>query len=312
MHQAAMDKYEILHYSIDLFEQLLALPDLECDFERTGTLTICKDPKNLDNLDKKNAMLKPYGMGYTLLDRNQMLAKEPALKPDIAGGWHSDVDWHLRPDTLMTAWRRHLTRRGLIIEEHSKLLDFEISGNTITHVNTIRGKFAADAFILATGAWAPQTAKQLGLHLPVQPGKGYSITMERPESCPKMPCVLYEKSMVVTPWKSGYRLGGTMEFSGYSTTLNARRLAKLIAGATLYMKNPTGDPVIEEWTGLRPMTYDDMPIIDQAPSHKNLIIATGHGMLGLTLATGTGKIVTDLVYGRPPEINIAPFGISRF
>ena len=136
--------------------------------------------------------------------------------------------------------------------------------------------------------------------------------MERPEVCPEFPCVLYEKNMVVTPWTSGYRLGGTMEFSGYSTTLNYKRLSKLINGATQYMRDPTGTPVIEEWAGLRPMTYDDMPIIDQSPAQNNLVIATGHGMLGLTLATGTGKIVTDMVYNQTPEINIHPFRISRF
>ncbi|MBU0973400.1 MAG: FAD-dependent oxidoreductase, partial [Proteobacteria bacterium] len=312
MQRIAAEKSTILRYSIDLFEQLLALEDLDCDFEKKGLLTVCNDPKNLDSLKKKNALLEPYGMSYKLLERDRILEMEPALKPGIAGGWYSEIDWHLRPDLLMASWRKHLTKKGLIIEEHAGMLDFEIHGNTITKVNTIRGKFAADAFVMATGAWASRTAKQLGLDLPVQPGKGYSITMERPGICPQMPCVLYEKSMVVTPWESGYRLGGTMEFSGFSTTLNPKRLAKLVNGAGQYMKDPTGHPVIEEWTGLRPMTYDDMPIIDRSASQENLIIATGHGMLGLTLATGTGKIVTDMVFDKTPDIDITPFAISRF
>ena len=182
----------------------------------------------------------------------------------------------------------------------------------IVGVDTVKGNFKADEFVLATGAWAPRTLRQLKLDLPVQPGKGYSITMERPGTCPTYPCSLYEKSMVATPWKSGYRLGGTMEFSGYSDRLNQKRLSKLISGAEVFFKEPVGHPVIEEWTSLRPMTYDDLPIIDRAPSHENLIITTGHGMLGLTLATGTGKIVCDMVYGNTPQINITPFGISRF
>ncbi len=312
MHQAAKDKYEILAYSTDLFEQLLDLETLGCDFEKKGILTVFKNEKNLDKFTETNNFLRTYNLGYTRLEKNQVLEMEPSLAPSIAGAWHSTFDWHLRPELLMASWRKHLVQKGLIIEEHSKMLDFEISGSTITHVNTVKGKFAADAFIMATGAWAPRTAKQLGLNLPVQPGKGYSITMERPEVCPEFPCVLYEKNMVVTPWTSGYRLGGTMEFSGYSTTLNYKRLSKLINGATQYMRDPTGTPVIEEWAGLRPMTYDDMPIIDQSPTQNNLVIATGHGMLGLTLATGTGKIVTDMVYNQTPEINIHPFRISRF
>jgi D-amino-acid dehydrogenase len=312
MRQTAAAKYEILHYSIDLFQSLLAIADLECDFEKKGILTVFNDPKNLEKFEKTNDFLKTYNLGSKQLDKNQTLAMEPALAQGIAGAWYGEADWHLRPDLLMGSWRKYLAGKGLIIEEHAKMVDFGISGNTITHVNTVRGKFAADAFVLATGAWTPETAKQLGQKLPVQPGKGYSITMERPGICPELPCVLYEKNMVVTPWKSGYRLGGTMEFSGYSTSLNQKRLSKLVQGAAQYLKEPTGNPVIEEWTGFRPMTYDDMPIIDSSFAKENLVIATGHGMLGLTLATGTGKIVSDLVYDKTPDINIHPFGMDRF
>ncbi|MCP4719437.1 MAG: FAD-binding oxidoreductase, partial [Desulfobacteraceae bacterium] len=285
---------------------------LGCDFEKKGILTVFNDPKKLDKFKETNEFLETYDLGYKRLEKDQVLEMEPALSPRIAGAWYSTFDWHLRPELLMESWRKHLAKKGLIIEERAKMLDFEISGNTITHVNTIQGKFAADSFIMATGAWAPGTVRQLGIHLPVQPGKGYSITMERPGICPEIPCVLYEKNMVATPWKSAYRLGGTMEFSGYSTSLNSKRLSKLVNGATRYMKDPTGHPIIEEWAGLRPMTYDDMPIIDRSPAQENLVIATGHGMLGLTLATGTGKIVADMVYDDTPDINISPFGISRF
>ncbi len=312
MERAATDKYEILKYSDLLFDKLLALPGLGCDFEKKGILTVFNDPKKLDKFKKTNEFLETYDLGYKQLEKDLVLEMEPALSPRIAGAWYSTFDWHLRPELLMESWRKHLAKKGLIIEERAKMLDFEISGNTITHVNTIQGKFAADSFIMATGAWAPGMVRQLGIHLPVQPGKGYSITMERPGICPEIPCVLYEKNMVVTPWKSAYRLGGTMEFSGYSTSLNPKRMSKLVTGATQYMKDPTGHPVIEEWAGLRPMTYDDMPIIDRSPSQENLFIATGHGMLGLTLATGTGKIVADMVYDDTPDINISPFGISRF
>jgi len=312
MREAARNKYEILKYSTHLFEKLLELKGLGCDFEKRGILTVFNDRKNLDKFETTNDFLKTYNLGYKRLEKKRVLEMEPALAPSIAGAWYRTFDWHLRPELLMKSWKKYLVKKGLIIEEHAKMLGFEITGNTITHVNTVQGQFAADAFIMATGAWAPGTVKQLGLNLPVQPGKGYSITMERPGICPEIPCVLYEKNMVVTPWKSAYRLGGTMEFSGYSTTLNPKRLSKLIKGAAKYMREPAGQPTIEEWSGLRPMTYDDMPIIDRVPSHDNLIMTTGHGMLGLTLATGTGKIVTDMVYDKTPDVNIRPFGIDRF
>jgi D-amino-acid dehydrogenase len=312
MAKAAKEKYEILNYSISLFGTLLALKDISCDYEKKGILTVYKDRKNFENFDATNEFLNKFHLGAQRIDKKKLPEFEPALKNDMAGAWLNKADWHLKPDILMTSWRKHLSQKGLIIEEHCNVLKFETQANKIVGVHTVKGRFKADEFILATGAWAPQTLRQLNLDLPVQPGKGYSITMERPGICPAYPCYLHEKNMVATPWKSGYRLGGTMEFSGYSDSLNKKRLAKLISGAKAFLKEPVGHPVIEEWTSLRPMTYDDLPIIDHAPSHENLIITTGHGMLGLTLATGTGKIVCDMVYGKNPEINIKPFGISRF
>ena len=312
MTRAAKGKYEILNYSISLFDTLLSMDGISCDFEKKGILTVFKDKKNFEKYQATNEFLNTYNMGAKRIDKKELQQIEPALRNDIAGAWLNENDWHLKPDMLMASWLKYLSQKGLIIEEHCKLLGFETKGNTLVGVDTIKGHFKADAFVLATGAWAPLTLQQLKLDLPVQPGKGYSITMERPGICPTYPCSLYEKSMVATPWKSGYRLGGTMEFSGYDDKLNPKRLSKLISGATAFLKDPVGHPVIEEWTSFRPMTYDDLPIIDKAPSHENLIIATGHGMLGLTLATGTGKIVCDMVYGKTPEINITAFGISRF
>ncbi len=136
--------------------------------------------------------------------------------------------------------------------------------------------------------------------------------MEKPNNSPQIPCLLYERNMVVTPWEKDIRLGGTMEFSGFDTTLNKKRLAKLISGAKEYLSTYISQPVIEEWNGFRPMVYDDMPIIDQSPLHKNLFIGLGHGMLGLTLATGTGKVISDLILGEPLDIDINPYSLLRF
>ena len=312
MNRTAKQKYGILSYSINLFDELMSREGLICDFEKKGLLTVFKDRKNFENYQATSDFLETFNMGAKKIEREEALAMEPALSEDIAGAWFNKIDWHLRPDMLMTSWRKYLVQQGVIIEEHCGLLEFEMHGRTVKAVKTVTGRFVADAFVLATGAWANTTLKQLKLDLPVQPGKGYSITMERPGRCPSQPCSLYEKNMVVTPWKSGYRMGGTMEFSGVNDYLEPRRLSNLIFGATAYLKDPTGHPVLEQWTGLRPMTCDDLPIIDWAPGQENLIVATGHGMLGLTLATGTGKIVNDMIYGKTPDINITPFGMGRF
>src|SRR5699024_2834601 len=142
--------------------------------------------------------------------------------------------------------------------------------------------------------------------IPVQPGKGYSITYDRPRIAPRPPLVLVERSVCVTTWDSGYRLGSTMEFSGYDATLNRRRLDALERGASEYLHEPVGPVKREEWFGWRPMTPDDLPIIGAVPGHDHLWLATGHGMLGVSMSTATAALVADLVCGREPGLDAAP------
>jgi len=258
------------------------------------------------------SQLEPYGLAAEPLVGKALQRHEPALRPDVYGAWFHHADGHLRPDRLLRSWKRTLLGAGVAIEETCGLKGFHLSGNRIEAAATGRGDVSAEHYVLAAGAWSAAIAGQLGLHLPVQPGKGYSITMERPAVCPRTPCYLYERRVVATPWPSGYRLGGTMEFSGFSTALDPRRLAALTSAAGEYLKDPVGDPVVEEWTGLRPMTYDDLPVIGRAPRFRNLTLATGHGMLGITAAPATGKLVAEIVCGAPPHIDPDPFSVGRF
>jgi D-amino-acid dehydrogenase len=166
--------------------------------------------------------------------------------------------------------------------------------------------------VLALGAWSPAIARPLGLHLPIQPGKGYSITFARPVQPPRVALVLEERGVCVTTWESGYRLGSTMEFSGYDASLDARRLQALRRGAAEYLETPEGPALQEQWYGWRPMTYDDLPVIGRSPRLGNLMLATGHGMLGVTLSAITAQLVTDLLVGRTPSVDPAPLRPDRF
>ena len=154
--------------------------------------------------------------------------------------------------------------------------------------------------------------KGLDLAIPVQPGKGYSITYSRPALCPKTPLVLKERSVCVTAWDDGYRLGSTMEFSGFDDSLNARRLAALERGAREYLIEPVGAEVREHWYGWRPMTYDDLPILGFSPRQRNLFLATGHGMLGMSMSAITGRLAAEALTGRAPSIDLTPFSPARF
>lgn len=302
----------ILSASADLFSDLFEEEPLACDFHRQGVLMAFIDPATMAGYEKTNRLLEPYGLAAKFLDRKAVKSIEPALGENVCGGWHHPVDSHLRPDWLVSDWSRVVRAKGVLINEGCRLDSIDIHSGTATTVHTNRGRFTADQIILATGVWTPEIVRQLGVRIPVQPGKGYSITMQRPPVCPRVPCYLYERNVVATPWRSGFRLGGTMEFSGFDSSLDERRLRNLETSAAMYLKTPLGRRVTERWTGLRPMSADDLPIIDRLPATTNLYLATGHGMLGLSTATGTGRLVADMVLGQRPPFDPRPFSIRRF
>jgi len=173
-------------------------------------------------------------------------------------------------------------------------------------------ELAGEAFVVATGAWTPLLNQVLGCRIPIQPGKGYSMTMPRPARCPVLPMIFDEDRVAVTPMQSGYRLGSMMEFAGYDTSLRPRRLALLREGARHYLHEPFTEPVEEEWYGWRPMTPDSVPIIDWSPAYRNVLIAAGHNMLGVSMAPATGKLVAEMFGGGVPHLEARAYSLARF
>ena len=312
MHHAIGVRNTILEMSRELFEDFFKKQNF-CEWEDKGVFIVCKSKDGLDKYGQANELLKPFGIRHKLLSKEELLEKEPAVKSDIAGGYFHSADSHLKPDLLVNYLKEYLkTEKKVVFEENCYVKDFSLRNNKITGVYTSRGEFKADKFVIAAGAWSGLILKNLGISIPMEPGKGYSITMERPGVCPKVPCYMYESNVVATPFQTGYRLGGTMEFSGFNLSLNRKRLTKIKEAAKNYMKEPFGEPVIEEWAGLRPMCADDIPIISRLPEQENVILTTGHGMMGITMATGTGKLVSEMVCEQETSIKVEPFNITRF
>jgi D-amino-acid dehydrogenase len=212
----------------------------------------------------------------------------------------------------MSSLRAVLENRGVEIREQCEVLGVNRSQRRVDSVETAQGSIAADAVVFAAGAWTPLLNKSLGCRIPIQPGKGYSITMGRPRVCPAYPLIFEEHHVAITPMKSGYRIGSTMEFAGYDATLNRKRLDLLRDGASHYLREPLGNPVEEEWFGWRPMTPDSTPIIGRSPALDNAWIAVGQNMLGVSMAPATGKLIAELIDGRQPHVDPEPYSINRF
>jgi D-amino-acid dehydrogenase len=312
MRRAVIAREKMLRFSHRLFRDLFSADPGLCDWQRRGVLMVYKDQADLDAYGAVNELMEPYGLAARALSRAETLKLEPALRPEICGAWYHEIDSHVRPEMLVQALLEMVRRKGVTIDEHCGVRTLETAGGSITAAVTAGGRYAADTFVLAAGAWTPLVAKSAGVKVPIQPGKGYSLTLRRPLICPRIPCYLYGPRVVATPWPDGLRLGGTMEFSGLNLRLDRARLANLRQASQDYLHPSAGGTTLEEWVGMRPMTHDDLPIIGRSPAWPNLLLATGHGMLGLTMATGTGRLVADLAGGSEPAFNPAPFSPARF
>jgi len=313
---ATRAKAPLLVESRKLIEALVRKESLDCEFESSGTLYVFRNAAQFERSQWLPRALGEIGMAIDTLDGAKVDAMEPALKPGAVGGYFNPGDAHLRPDRYVDALAALVRRKGGTIEEGARIESIEREGARIARVRTSRGDSHADFsgrdVVLALGAWSPMLSKQIGLDLPIQPGKGYSITYSRPALAPRMPLVLKERSVCVTAWSSGYRLGSTMEFAGYDTSLNRTRLDALRRGAAEYLHEPKGPAVVEEWYGWRPMTPDDLPMLGRAPGIENLVLATGHGMLGVSMSAISGLLVSEVVAGKTPSLDIAPYSVTRF
>jgi D-amino-acid dehydrogenase len=313
MMQAGHAIQTLLNSSRKLYDELMANEPLDCEWQTRGLLFVFLTPKELEHYGETTRLLRDaFGLPSTLYDSDAVVRLEPSLKPGMAGGWYFPTDAHLRPDRLMTSWRRVLLERGVTLLEQCEMNGFVREHGRARAALTTQGELAADAFVVAAGALTPLLNRHLGCKVPIQPGKGYSITMPRPAKCPALPLIFEEHRVAVTPMQSGYRLGSTMEFAGYDTTLNRGRLALLREGASHYLQEPYCEPVEEEWYGWRPMTPDSVPIIDRSPALANVIIAAGHNMLGLSMSPATGKLVAELLTGATPHVDPTPYAVTRF
>ena len=289
---------------------------LDCEFATGGTDYVFRDAGDLDAFRHELTVLAEHGIRSEVIEGAAYLRQEPAVREGIAGVVHFPGDAHLRPDRYVDGLARALRAAGGEIVEQCAVQALADDGDRL-RVETTGGTHRARDVLVATGAWSPRLARALSpalapLRKAMQPGKGYSITYDRPARVPRRPLVLRERSVCVTAWESGYRLGSTMEFSGFDASLNRRRLDALERGAREYLHDAVGPAKREEWFGWRPMSCDDLPILGAVPGQRHLWLATGHGMLGVSMSTATAQLLADLILGRAPAIDPAPYRVDRF
>ncbi len=278
------------------------------------------------------------GLGLTaeVLDREQVHALEPDLRPEVRGGvWFKD-DAHLHPNTLMRQLPALLEQRGVQILRNAEVTGFQKQNGKITQVRfqSTRQPIhqspvaqSPDLVVLAAGSWSPQIARLAGEHLPLMPGKGYSMTIDTPRQLLRYPCILLEAKVALTPWKTRLRIGSTMEIGAVNDRILFPRVQGILEAVPRFLPGYLDDPAFREladvgklkkqvrekvWFGFRPVSADGMPYIGFAKKTDNLIMATGHAMLGLSLGAGTGKLVAEMAAGQPTSIGVEAFDPKRY
>jgi D-amino-acid dehydrogenase len=297
--------------SLALYRELASLPGLEFGFREDGVLAVFRTPAGLEHGRHEAAVLGAAGLDATVLDGEAARELEPALGRDVAGAVHFPGDAHVTPDRFVRGLARVAERFGVRLSTGTEVLGFTRHGRTISAVETTRGDLAVDEVVLAAGSWSGELARGAGLDLPIQAAKGYSITYDRPPAGPRRPLLLGEARVAVTPMGDTLRLAGTLELAGLDLSIDRRRVAAIARAGRQYLA-ACDFRVREIWRGLRPCSPDGLPYVGRPARWDNLIVATGHAMIGVSLGPVTGSLVAQLAVREAPALDLHPLRPDRF
>jgi D-amino-acid dehydrogenase len=298
--------------SLQLYDELARLDGLEFGYRRDGLLKVFRTAAGWRDGRAEARRLEALGIAVTALDGDAARALEPSLRPDVAGALFFEGDAHLTPDRFVRGLARVAGTLDAQMLPRTEVLGFVTAGRRIRGVETTRGDFEADEVVLATGAWSPGLLAALRLRLPIQAAKGYSVTCRRPAGAPRRPLLLGEARVAVTPMGETLRLAGTLELAGLDLSIDRRRVEAVRQSAGRYLALGEEPIVTEVWRGLRPCTPDGLPALGRPRRLDNLIVATGHAMLGVSLGPITGRLVAQLACGQAPALDLTPLDPDRF
>ncbi len=294
------------------FRQLIADEKFECAYQEKGFLTLYKTEKAFDEGKHEAEFLQRHGIPVNVYQKIRVHELEPSALDDIIGGVHFTGDSHLNPALFLKLLSERIRVMGAEMFENTPVTGFEIANGKIIKVKTNAGDFEAEQIILAAGAWTPSVARDLKLNIPVQPARGYSLTMSATKQMPQHALVLGERRVIVSPLDNLLRFTGRLEVGNLSTIPNPLWIQRIENAVREYLVLDEKLDIKETWAGLRPITPDGMPIIGRSPKQSNLILATGHAMLGLSLGPGTGQVVAELVNRKETAFDLSPLRMERF
>ena len=300
--------------SRSLYEELAAKTENAFGLAREGLLLLMRTERALEEEAHLAERSRELGMPAEVLGRAGAQALEPAIEMDVVGGVRYPLDAHLTPQRLVEVMTDLVLTRGARIVWGAEIAGWKTAQELVTAAVTSKGEFSGQEFVLTAGAWTPVLARGLGLRLPMQPGKGYSLTLEAPRRLPRHSMILQEARVAITPMGTSLRVGGTMELAGYDLRINPPRIRGLVRSLHRYLPTyrPEDFDSIRPWCGLRPCTPDGLPYVGRTRRRPNLIVASGHAMMGVSMAPITGTLVAQIVSEETPSVELSGLTADRF
>ena len=316
VEKAAIPLRDIALLSQYWYEQWDQSTAFDFSYEHKGLLEIFKTDKGGDKCKALCDKAQHLGLLDTsMLSQAQLQALEPHTEIDALGALYFKCDAHLYPNKLMQQLLEVLVQKGVKLVKEEEVIGFEKKGKKITAVKTDQGHYPTDEVVLSSGSWSRELAAKLNIDLLLMPGRGYSITLEDSPYHINHPSVLVEGRVALTPMDGNkIRFGGTMEITSTKTPPRMNRVQGIVdAVKTVYSQFDIAMPPNEKiWYGYRPCSADGLPYIGRTKQWDNLVMATGHAMIGLSLGAGTGKLVAEIVEGKALSMDISPFNPNRF
>jgi D-amino-acid dehydrogenase len=288
---------------------------VEFEMHRSGLLLVATTRAGLESYAGIFRDLRTLGFEGQSLELGPPEARElePSLASEgITGGVHALVDRYVRPDSLTAGLVRELAAAGVVVREGSGVDGLERANGRVRALTT-EGDLEADRIVVAAGASSPPLLERLGIRLPLVGARGYSFTFAGGALRPSHALYLAEAKVGISSYADSVRIAGVFELGQTSDTPHARRIKAMLETVEPYFEawSPGSEVPLLEWAGLRPMTADGLPLIGRAPALENVYVATGHGMLGVTLAPATAALLAPLVLEGRSAPELVPFDPAR-
>jgi D-amino-acid dehydrogenase len=282
--------------------------------KKHGVINLCRTDRGLEHEVRTADLAREMGLVAEVVDATRAAVLYGDLRMNVVGGVYYPQDCFLSPNRFMSCLRKLVSQQGVQIVWETESTSWRLNGPRIVAVRSSQGEHTADEFVICAGSWSPRVANGLDIRIPIEAGKGYSLTISNPPRLPSIAAILSEARVAVTPMGNKLRFGGTMEIAGLDESVTQRRVDRIIAAACTHFPDFTPEHFkgIAAWRGLRPVSPDGLPYVGRVRRYENLSIAAGHAMMGFSLGPVTGKLIAETIAGEQPSIGIGLLSPDRF